>query len=1141
MLILFMRKLLNPFLFKQLTALILIIVLSGILNIGVIIAAEIVNVEVVAGNENEVIEVKQGETKQFKIKIYATGNLRNTITQSNPSRARIHTQYSVVGSSVSTSNFSGWYDFWSNGTGPHNSPATWYGYPAPYEVTATVAASSDAVPEEYTVRILTETLNPIADPPGQTLRDETSDYLTIKVVPGDTIAPTTTHSLSGTPGNNEWFTSNVSVTLSAADNPGGSGVNRTEYSLDSGTTWNLYAAPVLITNEGVTTILYRSIDNAENVEGAKSAVIKIDKTPPSVSATGVSDGDYKYEVNVGFEAEDPSPGSGVATVTATLNGSSISSSTTVSEEGIYELIISVSDFAGHESSTTLHFTIDRTSPNIVIHNPADGGKYNTAQTFHFTITDSDPLVSTSSTHPDGHVFSDEGSYTATVSAEDRAGNSASSSVSFIIDMTPPETTITLSGTPGENDWWKSDVTAYLNATDPESGGVASGIDKTFYRINGGSWVEYDGSLNIMSEGTNLIEYYSTDEAGNTESTKSTEVRIDKTKPDAWLNFTGTIGGDGWYISTVNAAADGTDTVSGISYFEYTLDGGGWTLYPGPVLIGEGIHEISVRAVDVTGNIGDTVSYIIKVDLTPPETSHSLEGTLGNNGWYTSEVTVTLSAEDTPGGSGVERTEYSLDDSATWIEYAGPFVISSEGITTIQYRSSDKAGNIEDAKSVEVKIDTRPPEINISGVSDGSYVREATISFDADDPSPGSEVYIVSATLNVFPFDSGTTVDTEGDYELIVFSEDNAGNISSKSVVFTIDRTAPEIIFNNPDDGGEYNSDQVLDFEVNDSDPYVETWSNYENGNVFSDEGAYSVTVNAWDRATNYSSSSISFIIDKTKPETIHALSGTPGNNGWWVSDVTFYLNTSDPISGGVSSGVDKTFYRINGGLWEEYTGGFTLSDEGTNVVEYYSVDEAGNIEDTKSVEIRIDKTAPNVTVNSPSSGTYYYGQEIEIDFHCEDAISGLATSQAFLNGTEVNDGEHVFLTNPGNNTFIVEAVDNAGNKRKIETTFTVAFKPGKWIPPVPLGHTWNAGRMLPIKFTVLDSNDNPTDDAIATVEVLLNGSFLTQGTAYIQYDSNGLPFYQFNAKTLKGQAGTLTIKATLNDGTTVMQTEVLLR
>jgi hypothetical protein len=52
--------------------------------------------------------------------------------------------------------------------------------------------------------------------------------------PADTIAPTTTIGVSGTAGSNGWFRTNVTITLSASDNQGGSGVSYVEYNLNNG-------------------------------------------------------------------------------------------------------------------------------------------------------------------------------------------------------------------------------------------------------------------------------------------------------------------------------------------------------------------------------------------------------------------------------------------------------------------------------------------------------------------------------------------------------------------------------------------------------------------------------------------------------------------------------------------------------------------------------------------------------------------------------------------------------------------------------------------------------------------------------------------------------------------------------------------
>ncbi|MEC0275443.1 bifunctional metallophosphatase/5'-nucleotidase [Peribacillus frigoritolerans] len=102
--------------------------------------------------------------------------------------------------------------------------------------------------------------------------------------------------------------------------------------------------------------------------------------------------------------------------------------------------------------------------------------------------------------------------------------------------------------------------------------------------------------------------------------------------------------------------------------------------------------------------------------------------------------------------------------------------------------------------------------------------------------------------------------------------------------------------------------------------------------------------------------------DRTKPTTTATLVGTTGNNGWYTSNVTVKLNASDD-----ESGVNKTQYRVNKGEWKDYTDPITLSTEGNNTFEYQSEDKFGNVEDTQTMDISIDKTAPvlKVTIDKP--------------------------------------------------------------------------------------------------------------------------------------------------------------------------------
>ncbi len=128
-----------------------------------------------------------------------------------------------------------------------------------------------------------------------------------KIVRIDTIPPVTSLTYTGgLPGNNGWLRSPVVVSLSATD--GGSGGAFTEYSFNN-LTFTPYSAAFPVNNEGITTVYYRSIDVAGNVEATQSKVFKIDTRPPSSTASFVFSGSG---VTINYSVTDPTPGSGPA-------------------------------------------------------------------------------------------------------------------------------------------------------------------------------------------------------------------------------------------------------------------------------------------------------------------------------------------------------------------------------------------------------------------------------------------------------------------------------------------------------------------------------------------------------------------------------------------------------------------------------------------------------------------------------------------------------------------------------------------------------------------------------------------------------------------------------------------------------------
>jgi hypothetical protein len=115
----------------------------------------------------------------------------------------------------------------------------------------------------------------------------------------------------------------------------------------------------------------------------------------------------------------------------------------------------------------------------------------------------------------------EGAHAVSTFSEDVAGNAADDVILPVnIDLTPPVTTDSLSGTLSGSDYISA-VTVTLKATDN-----LSGVESTVYQINGGAQQTYKGPFSVPNLGANTVTFHSTDKAGNVESKKSVSFTIE---------------------------------------------------------------------------------------------------------------------------------------------------------------------------------------------------------------------------------------------------------------------------------------------------------------------------------------------------------------------------------------------------------------------------------------------------------------------------------------------------------------------------------------------------------------------------------------------------------------------------------------
>ena len=222
----------------------------------------------------------------------------------------------------------------------------------------------------------------------------------------------------------------------------------------------------------------------------------------------------------------------------------------------------------------------------------------------------------------------------------------------------------------------------------------------------------------MLPGTYTYHIWANDTSGNSNISANYTFVImeDNYAPNTHCILSGVEGENGWFVGDVEITLYATDKGTGVKDIWYYLDEGPWLEYEKSFKVSsEGEHDIYYYAEDNVGNIEKTKHTSFKIDKTVPQTNCDIYGTMGNDGWYITNVTIVLSAKDNI--SGVNKTFYKIDEGE-WKLYNGSFIVSENGEHTIYYYSVDKAGNEEKERSKEFKIDTVTPIVEIKKPKEG---------------------------------------------------------------------------------------------------------------------------------------------------------------------------------------------------------------------------------------------------------------------------------------------------------------------------------------------------------------------------------------------------------------------------------------
>ncbi|MBU6142143.1 hypothetical protein KGO95_03475 [Patescibacteria group bacterium] len=241
---------------------------------------------------------------------------------------------------------------------------------------------------------------------------------------------------------------------------------------------------------------------------------------------------------------------------------------------------------------------------------------------------------------------------------------------------------------------------------------------------------------------------------------------DTTAPISTATYAGTAGQNNWYTSNVTVTVAATDNTggSGVKSVSLCVDQTNTctpTAGTTATISTQGTNYVRYQAVDNAGNVEALHSDPVKIDMTAPVSTAALSGTLGQNNWYTSAVTVALSATDAAGGSGVNGVEVCVDQNNTCVPtaIAASASVSTEGMNYVRYQAVDNAGNVEALHSTQVQVDTMPPASSItSPVKDDTITASpATVTVSVSDATSGTAsvtVNGVAATLTSGTAQSG---------------------------------------------------------------------------------------------------------------------------------------------------------------------------------------------------------------------------------------------------------------------------------------------------------------------------------------------------------------------------------------------------
>ncbi|MBT7188747.1 MAG: hypothetical protein HN916_01005 [Anaerolineae bacterium] len=552
----------------------------------------------------------------------------------------------------------------------------------------------------------------------------------------------------------------------------------------------------------------------------------------------------------------------------------------------------------------------------------------------------------------------EGSGPVEFWARSSAGTSSHKNDTWKFDATAPFLSPDLPPVDGNNGWYLTGILANINASDSTSGIAMTGIS-----VDGGT---VQSPPVTLSEGEYILTFSVQDVAGNI-STQNQSISIDTTNPSISTSLGGTLGSNGWYISSLDVSTLGTDALSGVE--SRTVSSGGAAVN-GTLSLGEGRHTLTHRVTDLAGN---SVSLIrlYDVDKSAPSLAPSFTpGTPdGANGWYTTSPVV---------------TNFTSSDSVSGVESSGLYVNGGglqvapvnllDGVNTIDFFAQNFAGLSMTTQHV-VSVDRVFPSITPAVIGTrglrGWYLSDAEIRMTSSDATSGIDFSGIEVDGSIA---SNPVTLSDGQYRVGYSARDRAGLLTQSFRDIWVDTISPTASFiesGNDGEGGWYVTDADISVLATDSlsgvdvQEYQLNGGAWQNGNALTlGEGVFLVRFHIIDTAGNDNYVERTIHVDKTSPSS----SFTSHASGDTVSGVVSLSGKTTDLTSGHKSAGEISF--DNGVSWEPISvngaGGWTASwdayalPNGSYSLLMRAEDKAGNPENPARVTLQVNNAPPSI-------------------------------------------------------------------------------------------------------------------------------------------------------------------------------------